>query len=254
MMRFASLGSGSRGNATLVEADGTCVMVDCGFSVVEVKRRMARLGSAPERLSAILVTHEHSDHFNGVAALSRRYGLPVWMTAGTYAQHRNGTLPDPHHFSGDRPFVIGGLSVQPFSVPHDAREPCQFVFGDGARRLGVLTDTGCITPHIRQMLDACDALFLEANHDSAMLADGPYPQNLKARIAGRLGHLSNAQAAALLAAIDTSRLQHLALAHLSDKNNTPRHALATVSEALGCTPDWLSVAAQEEGLDWRQIR
>lgn len=253
MLRFASLGSGSRGNATLVEAGGTCVMVDCGFSVAEAKRRLARLGKTPQDIRAILVTHEHSDHIGGVAAFARRFGTPVWMTAGTSVMHDAAELPSLEWFDGHSAFAIDALHVTPFPVPHDAREPCQFVFGDGAVRLGLLTDTGSITEHIRQQLDGCDALLLECNHDTAMLAGGPYPPSLKQRVGGRFGHLSNAQAAELLATLDTARLTHLVAAHISEKNNRPELARAALAGALGCADDWVGIADQAAGLAWRQV-
>lgn len=253
MLRFASLGSGSRGNATLVEAGGTCVMIDCGFSVAETRRRLARLGRAPQDIHAILVTHEHSDHIGGVAAFARRFDVPVWMTAGTSVMHDATSLPSLEWFDGHSPFALGDLEVSPFPVPHDAREPCQFVFSDGGVRLGILTDTGSITAHIRTLLDGCAALLLECNHDTAMLANGPYPPGLKRRVGGRLGHLSNGQAAHLLAMLDTSRLQHVAAAHISDKNNRPELARAALADALGCAAEWISVADQATGLAWRQV-
>lgn len=253
MLRFASLGSGSRGNATLVEAGGTCVMVDCGFSVTETRRRLARLGKTPQDIRAILVTHEHSDHIGGVAAFARRFDIPVWMTAGTSVMHDASDLPSLDWFDGHTAFTVDALHITPFPVPHDAREPCQFVFSDGAVRLGILTDTGSITAHIRQQLDQCEALLLESNHDAAMLAAGPYPPSLKQRVGGRLGHLSNHQAAELLAALDTTRLTQLVAAHLSDKNNRPELARAALAGALGCAPEWVGIADQTEGLDWRQV-
>ncbi|MBI5040403.1 MAG: MBL fold metallo-hydrolase [Gammaproteobacteria bacterium] len=256
MLRFSSLGSGSRGNATLVEAGNTCVMVDCGFSVSETQRRLVRLGKSPGDIHAILVTHEHSDHIGGVAAFARRFGIPVWMTAGTSVMLNATDFPSldgPVRFDGHTPFAIGDLQVTPFPVPHDAREPCQFVLSDGAVRLGVLTDTGSITAHIHQQLTGCQALLLECNHDAAMLADGPYPPSLKQRVGGRLGHLSNHQAAELLAALDTSQLTHLVAAHLSDKNNRSELARQALADALGCDPGWIGVADQTEGLAWRQV-
>ena len=252
-MRFASLGSGSRGNATLVEADTTLVMIDCGFSCRETERRLSQLGRTPADLDAILVTHEHGDHVRGVPLLARKYNLPVWMTRGTQRMLRDDKLPCVHHFDGHTRFSIGSLQVQPFTVPHDACEPCQFALEYGELRFGVLTDTGRTTPHILECLDGCDALLLECNHDVDMLADGPYPDALKARVGGTLGHLSNAQAGALLAQLDTSRLQHLVAAHLSDKNNRPALVQIALAGVLECEPDWIGVADQEEGLDWRTI-
>lgn len=254
-MRFACLGSGSEGNALVVEAGGTRVLLDCGFGLRETASRLARLGLAPDDLDAVLVTHEHSDHVGGVPRLAAKFGLPVWVSHGTHAFLANlDQLPsDCHLFDSHSPFAIGGLLIQPFPVPHDAREPAQFVFGDGAVRLGVLTDTGCSTPHIQAMLSGCQALVLECNHDAAMLANGPYPPSLKRRVAGNFGHLANAAAADLLRALDTGSLQHIIAAHLSRKNNTPRLAQQALAQALGCELEWIGIADQDAGFDWREI-
>lgn len=252
-MRFASLGSGSRGNATLIEAGATCLMLDCGFSVTEVERRLARLGKRAEQITAVLVTHEHADHIRGVGPLVRKFGTPVWMTGGTALVPQAETGGALRVFNPHERFALGDIQVDPFPVPHDAREPCQFVFSDGARRLGVLTDTGSLTDCIRRALDRCDALLLECNHDARMLATGRYPPALKARVGGRVGHLSNRQAATLLSGIDTDDLQHLVAAHLSEKNNRPELATAALAAALACDADWIGVATQTGGLDWRDI-
>lgn len=252
-MRFAFLGSGSRGNAALVEVNGTCVMIDCGFSAREAEGRLARLGKTPADLSAILVTHEHSDHLGGVAPFARRHRIPVWMTVGTRVNSVAGELPALHLFSSHEPFSLDGLAVHPYPVPHDAREPAQFVFDDGARRLGVLTDAGAITAHMEGMLMDCDGLLLECNHDPHLLATGPYPPSLKARVGGRYGHLSNEQAAGILYRVKGRRLQHVVAAHLSEKNNRPDLARNALSNALGCEPEWISVADQDRGLGWREL-
>ena len=249
-MQFASLGSGSRGNATLIEAGSTLVMVDCGFSCREAERRMARLDRSPEQLSAVLVTHEHGDHVRGVPVLARKYCLPVWLTRGTHLLMQDDTSLDLHYLDGHGGHALGDIEVQPFTVPHDAREPCQFAFTDGARRFGMLTDTGRITAHIRESLDACDALLLECNHDTDMLAHGPYSAALKARVGGPLGHLSNSQAAGLLGEIDNSRLQHVVAAHISEQNNRSELARKALAAALDCTADWVTVAGQDAGTDW----
>ncbi|QKT04584.1 MBL fold metallo-hydrolase [Ectothiorhodospiraceae bacterium 2226] len=251
-MRFCSLGSGSRGNGLLVEHGRTRLLVDCGFTLREVKRRLERAGIAPDSLSGILVTHEHSDHASGVGPLARKYRIPVWMTLGT-ARRLNETLPSVKVFNCHEPFAVDDVAVDPFPVPHDAREPAQFVFHDGAHRLGLLTDTGSGTPHIVRQLDAVDALVLECNYDEHMLAEGPYPPALKRRVGGRFGHLSNVQAAAILCAMDHSRLQHLVGAHLSEKNNVPALARAALAEALDCTEDWITLAEQDAGFGWRAI-
>lgn len=249
-MRFASLGSGSRGNATLIEAGSTLVMVDCGFSCREAERRMACLDRSPEQLSAVLVTHEHGDHVRGVPVLARKYRLPVWLTRGTHLFMQDDASLDLHFIDGHHSRGLGDLEVHPYTVPHDAREPCQFAFTDGVHRLGMLTDTGRITAHIRESLDACDALLLECNHDTDMLARGPYSSALKARVGGPLGHLSNTQAAGLLGDIDTSRLQHVVAAHLSEQNNQPQLAREALAAALDCAADWIGVAGQDTGTGW----
>lgn len=252
-MRFASLGSGSRGNATLVEAGATRVLLDCGFSCAETEKRLARLGLEPQQVDAVLVTHEHSDHISGVARLSRRFGIPVWMTAGTEAVHRGGEVATWHCFSSHEGFGIGDLQIAPYPVPHDAREPCQFVFSDGAVRLGVLTDAGSVTAHMLRALNRLDALILECNHDPELLACGPYPVRLQQRVGGRYGHLSNQQAADLVRQIDSSRLQHLVAAHLSEKNNRVDLARRVLADVLNCAAADVSVADQDAGIGWCDI-
>ncbi|ALP52407.1 MBL fold metallo-hydrolase [Candidatus Tenderia electrophaga] len=252
-MRFASLGSGSRGNGTLVEAGATLVLLDCGFSIAQVEARMARLGKTPADLSAIVVTHEHGDHIKGVGPLARRYQIPVWMTPGTARHRRLGALPQLCHFNSHSRFAIDDLELSPYPVPHDAREPAQFVFGDGKVRIGILTDVGCWTPHIEEQLSRCDALILECNHDSDLLLHGGYPAALKQRVGGRHGHLSNRQAADLLGRLNTGKLQHLIAAHLSEENNQPQLARDALAAVLGCSGDWIGVADQEQGLAWREV-
>ena len=253
-MRFASLGSGSRGNGALIASDGTLLLVDCGFTLSDVEKRLGRLRVDAAQISAILVTHEHGDHASGVGPLARRYRLPVWMTDGTRlgARCMLGALPAIQVFSNHDGFEIGDVAVQPVAVPHDAREPSQFVFSDGAARVGLVTDTGSVTPHMERMLDGLQALMLEFNHDERMLWDGPYPLQLKQRIASRYGHLSNIQAAALLTAIDTRGLQHFVAMHLSQQNNDPERVREAASGALRCETDWIAIADQDAGLSWRE--
>jgi len=254
-MRFASLGSGSQGNALLIESGNTRVLLDCGFGLSETTSRLSRLGLDASSLDAIIVTHEHGDHGGGVAKLASRFDVAVYLTRGTLsamgAEGRSiprRILIDPY-----TTFAIDGIEVRPFPVPHDAREPVQFVLSDGAVRLGVLTDTGQPTPHIAQALSGVDALVLECNHDLDMLMSGPYSAQLKSRIAGRLGHLANAASAELVQAMDCSRLQHLVAAHLSQTNNTPELARAALAGALGCAQEWIGIATQEDGFAWREI-
>ena len=254
-MRFASLGSGSKGNALLIEAADTRILLDCGFGLSEVSVRIGRLGLEAGDLDAIIVTHEHGDHGGGVAKLSARHEIPVYLTRGTFSglDGEGRAISNPRFIDAYTPFAIGDIEVRPYTVPHDAREPVQFVLSDGAARLGVLTDTGVPTPHIVESLSGVDALVLECNHDLDLLMNGSYPAQLKRRIAGRLGHLSNEASAELVRAMDCSRLQHLIAAHLSEKNNTPEMARAALAGALGCAPDWVGIATQEDGFAWREI-
>ncbi|KVE34920.1 MBL fold metallo-hydrolase [Burkholderia sp. BDU5] len=258
-MRFASLGSGSEGNALVVEASNgattTRVLLDCGFSAKELERRLARLDLRVDELDAILVTHEHGDHVGCALTLARRASLPLYMSWGTArAVGADDADVDLHVlWSGDEA-ALGDLCVLPYTVPHDAREPLQFVFGDGAARLGVLTDVGMSTSHIGTVLSGCDGLVLEANHDVAMLAASRYPASLKARIGGPHGHLSNDAAAAILAELDRSRLRHLVAAHLSQQNNSPALAQAALSAALGGGVGDVIVASQDDGFGWLSLR
>ena len=257
-MRFASLGSGSEGNALLISggagAAATTVMLDCGFGIRETERRLARLGMLPGDLNGIVVTHEHSDHVGGVFKFARRHRVPVWLSFGTWQAVQR----DCHGVElalcrdGDR-LAIGDLELSPYTVPHDAREPIQYVISDGRVRLGVLTDAGQSTPHLVQSLGGCDALVLECNHDRAMLAASSYPYYLKQRIGGAYGHLSNETAGEILSMLDRSRLQRIVGAHLSQQNNTPALARQALEGALGSAGPEIMIACQAEGFGWLDI-
>ncbi len=254
-MRFACLGSGSRGNAWLVEAGATRVLVDCGFSAREMARRLGRLGVAADTVDAVLLTHEHADHARGVAGFASRFGCEVFLTHGAQVmlEAGDGAPERSREIDSHTPFALGNLEIVPVAVPHDAREPVQFVFGDGRVRLGILTDAGHVSAHMEAMFANCDALALECNHDVDLLRGGSYPPALKARILGRYGHLDNAMARAFLAKVASPRLQHVVAAHLSEENNRPELARQALAAALGCEENWIGVADQEEGCDWRQL-
>lgn len=252
-MRISSLGSGSRGNATLIEDGDTCVLVDLGFTVKEAVRRLHRAGRNPEDVSAILVTHEHADHIHGVAAFARKFKTPVYLTPGTYNQEKMGLLPDLRKVNCHRPFRIHSLGVEPVPVPHDAREPCQYIISSGGRKVGVLTDLGHITAHVAQQYATCDALLLECNHDVEMLKNGPYSWPLKQRVGGNHGHLNNEQAAQLLTQIEIERLQHLVVCHISEQNNLPELATEAVKAPTAHWQGRLHIASQEEGFDWLEV-
>lgn len=253
MIRFAMLGSGSKGNATLIEHGATRVLVDCGFQLRETEARLLRLGVEPQSLAAILVTHEHSDHLGGVGRLARKHRVPVYMTYGTHRAWKDPEVPHLIRFSPHQRFEIGGLAIEPYPVPHDAGEPCQYVLRAAGLKIGILSDAGHISSHMRETLADCDALMLECNHDPQLLRDGPYHDSLKRRVGGDRGHLSNGQAAGLLDGYALARLQHLILTHLSETNNRPDLALAAVHAVIGSAPPGLRCARQQDGVDWCEV-
>lgn len=252
-MRCAVLGSGSAGNALLVSTGQTTVLVDSGYSVKALEARAAELDFDLAALDAVLVTHEHDDHLGGVLPLSRKYELAIYWTRGTRlaALDRHGPAANEIEFSPHTAFAVGDLTIEPVAVPHDAREPAQFVFSHGGARLGLLTDLGSITPHVLNAYAGCDALVLEFNHDAALLEDSVYPPSLKRRIAGAYGHLSNAQSLALLERLDKSRLQRLVAAHLSEKTNRPGLVADSLAQHLPNVP---AVIAQQDGVvPWFEV-
>lgn len=252
-MRFATLGSGSKGNCCLVESGRTTVMIDCGFGLKETEARLARLGKSPIEINGLLVTHEHGDHIRGVGPLARKYRIPVYLTHGTARHDGLGKIPKYQIIDPHQSFNLNNLEITPVIVPHDAREPVQYTVSDGQRRFGILTDLGSLTPHIIEQYRDCDALMLESNHCPELLQFGPYPPSLKIRVAGNFGHLSNQQAASFLNQMSTDQLQHLVVSHISEKNNDIDRAVTLLADALGCEQDWITVAAQDEVMEWRQI-
>ena len=258
-MRFCSLGSGSSGNATLIEASSgattTRVLVDCGFSLRELESRLARTGLAVDQLDAVFITHEHGDHVGCATSLARRHNLPLWMSRGTWRAIGEPPLTELLGFARDgETIAVGDLQLLPFTVPHDALEPLQLRCTDGNVHLGILTDAGSITPHLLEHLRGCDALLLECNHDSEMLARSTYPASLKARIGGRLGHLANQISGQILAECLHEGLQHLVAAHLSERNNRPELARAALGAACGANTRDIVVADPKIGFDWLQLR
>jgi len=261
LLRFASLASGSKGNCLVAEARdsarATRVLIDCGLNLRDTERRLARLGLQPADIAALLVTHEHSDHSGGVFDFAAAHGIPVHLTYGTMlALKAEGKVTEGVKtivIDARQVFAVGGMQVIPFTVPHDAREPVQYVLSGGGKKLGVLTDIGASTLHVEQTLSGLHALVLECNYDRDMLWNGAYPKWLKERIAGPFGHLDNADSGKLLAALDCSKLQHLIGAHLSEQNNRPELARAALAGALGCEESWIGLATQAEGFGWRDL-
>ena len=258
MLRFRSLGSGSTGNATLIEATSagrtTRLLVDCGFALRHLDARLARAGLAASDLDGVFMTHEHGDHIGCAHALSRRNRLPVWMSEGTWLATGARDFEGRMQFALDgNDIAVGNIHMQPFTVPHDAKEPLQLRCSDGARHLGVLTDLGHATPHVMQRLIGLHAMLLEFNHDSDLLAGSAYPPFLKHRVGGNYGHLSNSAAANIARAVHHDGLRHVLAAHLSEQNNRPDIVRRVLAEALGAQEHEMLTATAAEGSDWLDV-
>lgn len=258
MLRFRSLGSGSTGNATLLEAGNglrtSRVLVDCGFGLRHLEARLERAGLVATDIDAIFITHEHGDHIGCAHTFSRRHGTAVWMSEGTWMASGARDYEGRLSFARDGEAIeIGELSLRPFTVPHDAREPLQLRCTDGARHLGVLTDLGHATPHVLAQLAGLDSLLLEFNHDVDMLAVSSYPPFLKQRVGGKWGHLSNQAAAGIAAALCHAHLRHLVAAHLSEQNNKPEIVREAMAQVLGASADEMLTANALDGTPWLDV-
>jgi phosphoribosyl 1,2-cyclic phosphodiesterase len=259
-MRFCSLGSGSGGNASLIEASqgitSTRLLVDCGFSLRELTRRLARAGSGPADLDAIFITHEHGDHVGCALNLAQRFRIPLWTSRGTWRAIAQTADFDPtllHWIKDGESAGLGDIQIQAFAVPHDANEPLHLRCSDGAKSLGLITDLGHACASVALALQGCQALLLECNHDEALLRASSYPAGLKRRILGSHGHLSNESAAALLAQCLHPGLKHVVAAHLSQSNNSPALAAASLAAVLACSSDTIAVADQASGSPWLEL-
>lgn len=260
-LRIRNLGSGSSGNATLIEArSGTThsrLLVDCGLRVSEVKKRLQLCDLTLEDLDAVFVTHEHSDHWGHAASLCRRLGIPLWSSEGTMhavlGEGADLSELDWNQASDGVPIDLGDLQLRPFTVPHDAREPLQLCCTDGDRRLGVVTDLGHASTHVIRALQGLHGLLLETNHDPDRLQRSAYPPFLKQRIASDLGHLSNEQSAQLLREVMHPGLSLVLAAHLSERNNAPELARAALAPVLGCAVHDVPVADPAHGSEWWDV-
>ncbi len=253
MIRVAALGSGSSGNSLVVQSGKTTLLIDCGFTMKETIARMNGLGITPGDIDAVLISHEHGDHTKGAGPLSRKFALPVWCTHGTYQGARDNRFASVRLFHAHEPFVIGDLEIDPFPTPHDAAESCQFVFKADGVSFANLTDLGACTQHVKGKLCGVNGLVIECNYDNDMLANGPYPPSLQARIRSGYGHLGNDQAAQLLEQLDHPDLQAILLGHLSEQNNSDAIALKTVTESLESKPERVTVLAQHCASQWFSI-
>lgn len=252
-MRVASLGSGSKGNATLLEAAGEYYLIDCGFGLKDIEGRLKERGVRAEQLSGILVTHEHGDHIKGAPMLANRYSIPLWATYGT-ARHLKRDVPSLQRFMPNTRLKLGMVDVETVTVPHDSSEPSQFVFRHQGLTFGILTDLGSITRRVITAYQECQLLMLECNHDPDMLRNGPYPPSLKRRVGGNYGHLSNAQAAELLTSVNRSVLDKVLISHVSEQNNDTVLAHETIGSVLDGSETDIELLTQESGCDWNVLR
>lgn len=236
-MRVIPLQSGSSGNCLYVESGGVRLLFDAGLSAAQVTERLGALSLTPRAASALFISHDHYDHVRCAGVYARAFDVPLYITERTYDASRRAVKPTRkmavQHFRSGSAVKIGHVTVETIRTPHDAADGVVFVVDDGKHRLGICTDVGHVFDDLKSVVGRVDGLFLESNYDETMLANGPYPARLKARISGSRGHISNREAAELVAASASDRLQWLYLAHLSDKNNTPRKALAAHRAALG---------------------
>ncbi|WP_309679514.1 MBL fold metallo-hydrolase [Polaromonas sp.] len=260
MLKFKSLGSGSSGNATLVEATAgpgstpVRLLVDCGLGIRQLALRLGEAGLQIEDLDAVFITHEHGDHIGCARTVALRYRIPVWMSQGTHAAIGSADFEGLLRTACDGAAIdLGGLQLTPFAVPHDAREPLQLSCTDGAVKLGVLTDLGHATAHVMAHLQSCHALLLECNHDLELLAGSAYPDFLKRRVGGQHGHLSNIAAAEIARALQHAGLRHLVAAHLSAHNNRPELAQEALSQVTHFDKHLIGVADARTGTPWLQV-
>ena len=234
MLNIHSLFSSSKGNCTYVFSDTTKILIDIGISPKRLVENLEKNNIKPEEIQAILITHEHSDHIKGIRVFSKRYNIPVFASEKTWGTLVSLELPDvlKHEFTVGETFNIGDICIHPFSIPHDAIDPCGFSMTSGKNKVTVATDMGHLTPELLYNFEASDSILLEANHDVAMLRSGNYPYFLKERVIGNFGHLSNALSAEAVEYLIKKGTKKFILAHLSEENNLPELALETVRSRL----------------------
>lgn len=236
------LASGSRGNCTVLSKNDASILVDAGISCRETVKRMRAAGEDPDKLKAIVISHEHKDHVAGLRVLARRLDIPVYISEGTYHCWRRETRDDQgkpeklekcEHFQVGRSFSVAGITVTPFTIPHDAVDPCGFTFKADGVKIGLVTDLGYVPPNVKEQLRGCDGLMIESNHDLEMLRNGPYPWMVKQRVMSRVGHLSNHALADFFEKDYDGQAAFVVLAHLSEHNNHPELARESAYKALG---------------------
>jgi phosphoribosyl 1,2-cyclic phosphodiesterase len=250
-MRFSVLGSGSRGNAVFIESGNTGILIDAGFSGKELEKRLGAIARSLSDVQALCITHEHNDHICGAGVISRRWSIPAYANYGTFiaGEKKMGKLFKFKEFETGDTLTIGDLQVRSFRISHDTADPVGYVISDGKKSVGYCTDTGKVSHLMEQRLKGCNGVILEFNHNPEMLKNGPYPLPLQQRVRSSLGHLSNEDAADFLAQLLKTEMDHLVLAHLSEKNNTPelaaKAARRSITESSGVN---MHIAPQDRPL------
>ena len=256
-MRFCSLGSGSSGNSFVVQNEITTLLVDCGFGLNETVTRLGRYGVSPDKINAILLTHEHEDHIKGAFSFSNKYKVPIYLSYGTFKMCKK-RINDNYDINfniieSTQSFMINDVEVTPIPVPHDAREPFQFMFKSNLKSIAIITDLGFITNHIIKTIKEIKALVIEFNHDKTMLVDSDYPQSLKNRVGGLYGHLDNMESIKLLKSINYESINWIAAAHQNEKNNDDTLVRRLISEATLKDSESIKVIDQMNGIDWLNV-
>ena len=256
-MRFCSLGSGSSGNSFVIQDNVTTLLVDCGFGLNETVSRLERYDIKPDQLNAILLTHEHEDHIKGAFSFSNKYKIPIYLSYGTFKMCKK-SINDNYDINfniihGMKSFMISNIEVTPIPVPHDAREPFQFMFKSNTKSIAIITDLGFVTNHLIKILKEIKALVIEFNHDKKMLSNSDYPQSLKDRVSGMYGHLENMESVKLIKSINHTGIKWIAAAHLSEKNNDENLVRRLISDATLKEKGMIKIIDQKRGMDWLNI-
>lgn len=248
--KVCPLASGSKGNSLYVGCGRQGILVDAGLSGKEIQKRLAMREIPEEMLSAVILTHEHSDHVKGAGVLSRRFNIPVYVTEKTYlACSGLGKMKDLIFMDCGRSFFLDDICITPFPISHDATDPVGLTMECGNQKIGIATDLGVVTNLVKDHLKNSNLLYLESNHDLELLMNGPYPWHLKQRIKSRVGHLSNADTRQLVSELKSDQLKHVILAHLSEENNCPQKAAVEVSQSLNASGIKLHVAGPSHPLE-----
>lgn len=251
MIKFCNLYSGSSGNSTYIETNATKLLIDAGVTCQKISKALVEINSSIEKIDAILISHEHSDHIRGLEVISKKFNIPIYASKKTWIAMQKLNIPDvlKNSFIPDEEFTIGDIKILPFSIPHDATDPCAFNILSGTKKITIATDIGHINESLIKKMYSSDILLIESNYDKETLLCGPYPYMLKKRIQSDIGHLSNESASKAIKELYENGTKNIILAHLSKENNFPELAYQTVLSEIKTSdcnmPFSLSVAKRD---------